>query len=435
MLQMDFLIVTVALPQIQAELGFTAAGLSWVPNAFALAFGGLLLLGGKLGDLFGRVRMFRIGLAVFVAASLMGGLAQNQAMLIAARVLQGIGGAVAAPSVLALVTTLARTDAERARGLSLFIAVSSIGASAGLILGGALTEVASWRWSLLINVPVGIVVVLLIGRLVEETSRAKVRLDVGGALACTVASAALVYGFIDAAEHGWGAVGAIAGFVAAAVTGTMFFRLQQVRTDPLFDLNLLRHRNRGGGLIVMAGIVGMHFATLFLLAQYFQRILGFGPLLAGLAYLPLTATVFCITHFVPALLERFGPRTLLVGGSLAVAASLFGFATIGASSSYWSGVLPALILHSVGIALVFAPGTVVIMEGIPEEQAGAASGLLQMDQQIGGALGIAVIASAYAATAVPGDFATGLPAAFCLAGCVGLVTAAVAARLVRARNR
>jgi MFS family permease len=199
MLQMDFLIVTVALPQIQADLGFSAAGLSWVPNAFALAFGGLLLLGGRLGDLLGRVRAFQMGIALFVGASLLGGLAQSQALLVAARVLQGAGSALAAPSVLALIAGLARDEAERNRGMSLFIAVSSIGASAGLVLGGALTELASWRWSLLINVPIGLVVVAVIGRLVAETPRAKARLDVVGALTATLASTALVHAFVAAA--------------------------------------------------------------------------------------------------------------------------------------------------------------------------------------------------------------------------------------------
>jgi MFS family permease len=204
MLTMDFLIVIVALPRIQAELGFSPAELSWVPNGFALALGGLLLLGGRLGDLFGQVRAFRLGLAVFVVASLIGGLAQTSAVLIFARVLQGVGAALAAPSVLALVMVMARDEAERARGMSLFIAVSSIGASAGLILGGVLTDFLSWRWSLLINVPVGIIVVFLIGRLVTETAVKSARLDVGGAFTATFGSVAVVYGFIHAAEAGWG---------------------------------------------------------------------------------------------------------------------------------------------------------------------------------------------------------------------------------------
>lgn len=223
MLQMDFLIVMVALPQIQMDLGFSAATLSWVPNAFALAFGGLLLLGGRLGDAFGRVRAFQLGLAVFVLASLLGGLAQSPLTLIVARVLQGVGAAVAAPSVLALVTNLARNEQERNRGMALFITVSSIGASAGLILGGALTEYLSWRWSLLINVPIGALVLLMIGRLVVETPRAPSTFDISGALTATMGSIALVFGFISAAEHGWTDAATLPSFVIAIALLTTFF--------------------------------------------------------------------------------------------------------------------------------------------------------------------------------------------------------------------
>ncbi|CAN5412574.1 hypothetical protein BH10PSE15_BH10PSE15_10220 [soil metagenome] len=206
MLAMDFLIVVVALPRIQADLGFSAAGLTWVPNAFGLAFGGLLLLGGRLGDMIGQVRAFRIGLTVFVVASLIGGLAHLPSILIAARVVQGVDAALAAPSVLALVMVMARDETERARGLSLFTALSSIGASAGLILGGVLTDFLSWRWALLINVPVGIAVITAIGRLVAETHPKPARVDVACALTATFGSVALVYGFISAARRlpsGW----------------------------------------------------------------------------------------------------------------------------------------------------------------------------------------------------------------------------------------
>src|ERR1700712_5360926 len=227
MLAMDFLIVVVALPRIQQDLGFSAAALTWVPNAFGVAFGGLLLLGGRLGDIMGQVRAFRIGLTIFIVASLLGGLAQLPSILIAARVLQGIGAALAAPSVLALVMVMARDEAEKARGLSLFTAVSSIGASAGLILGGILTDFLSWRWALLINVPVGIVVVMAIGRLVAETHPKPERLDVAGALTATLGSVALVYGFISAADNGWAYAGTVLSFVAAVALFVVFMRTEK----------------------------------------------------------------------------------------------------------------------------------------------------------------------------------------------------------------
>ena len=433
MFAMDLLIVVVALPRIQHDLGFNPASLSWVLNAFGLAFGGLLLLGGRLGDMLGQVRAFRIGLAVFVFGSLLGGLAQTPGVLIAARVLQGAGAALAGPSVLALVMVMARNAAEQARGMSLFIAVSSVGASAGLILGGVLTEYLSWRWALLINVPVGIIVLLTIGRLVAETVPKPARLDVVGAVSATLASVALVYGFISAADHGWSAAGTLLSFALVLPMLVLFIRVQRSHREPLLDLHLLRDRSRTGGLLVMALIVGMHFSLLFMLVQYLQRIMGYTPLMAGFAYLPLTATVFAISHVVPRLIVRFGARVLLATGSVLVAASLAGFALLGSDASYFPAVLLPLLIHAVGIALVFAPGTVAIMHGVPDEHAGAASGLLQMDQQIGGALGIAVITSIHMLTGVPGQYAAGLPAAFGAGAAIALVAAGIAWGAVRGR--
>ena len=435
MFAMDLLIVVVALPRIQHDLGFQPASLTWVLNAFGLAFGGLLLLGGRLGDMLGQLRAFRTGIAVFVLASLLGGLAGTPALLVTARVLQGIGAALAGPSVLALVMALARTSQEQARGMALFIAVSSIGASAGLMLGGVLTEFVSWRWALLINVPVGTVVMLAIGRLVKDTVPTPARLDIVGAVTATLGSVALVYGFISAAEHGWRSVSTLAAFAVTVPLFLAFIRTERRHPEPLLNLHLLRDRSRVGGLGVMALIVGVHFAVLFMLVQYFQRVLGYAPMVAGLAYLPLTATVFAISHFVPRLLVRFGARLLLVTGSVLVASSLMGFALLDAHHGYAAGVLLPLLVHAAGIALVFAPGTVAVMEGVPEDYAGAASGLLQIDQQIGGALGIAVMASIQAFAGVPGQFMSGLPAAFAGGAVIAMVAALVAWRLVRARVR
>lgn len=433
MLQMDFLIVIVALPRIQQDLGFSAATLSWVPNAFALAFGGLLLFGGRLGDMIGQVRAFRLGLAIFVIASLIGGIAQTPLVLILARVLQGIGAALAGPSVLALVTVMARNDAERARGMALFIAVSSIGASAGLILGGALTDFLSWRWSLLINVPFGLVVIALINRLVEETRPKPSRLDIAGTVTATLGSVALVYGFIHAAENGWATIGSALSLTGAIVFFAAFYRIEANHEAPLLDLNLLRAQSRLAALIVMALIVGMHFSLLFMLVQYLQKVLNLSPLMAGLAYVPLTATVFIISHFIPASINKTGPRPLLVVGSLLVAVSLFLFAGLDSSSDYFPHVLVPILIHAAGIALVFAPGTMTIMQGVPIEQAGTASGLLQMDQQIGGAVGIALIAAVYTMGAKPDEFIPGMPLAFYAAGFIALLSALVAL-LVRAKS-
>jgi len=426
MLAMDFLIVVVSLNDIQSDLGFTSAGLSWIPNAFGLAFGGLLLLGGRLGDMIGQVKAFRIGVAIFVLASLAGGVAMSPSMLIAARIFQGAGAALAAPSVLALVTILAQNEEEKNRGLSLFIAVSSIGASLGLILGGALTAYLSWRWSLFINVPVGAIAFSVIATLVPETEKAKGKVDVMGALTGALGSSALVFGFISAGEDGWAANATISGFSSAVLLCYIFIRIQSTIAVPLVRPNLVKSRQRRGGLAVKALIVGMHFAVLFLILQYFQQVLGYNPLLAGCAYLPLTAVVFIISSFVPALVEKFGIRFLLVAGCILVAASLVGFSVLDAESSYVQDVIPSLLLHSIGIALVFAPGSIAILDGVEDQDAGVMSGILQIGEQIGGAVGIAAITSIYMANLSPGDFSSGLHAAFLAASGISVLAAVIA---------
>jgi EmrB/QacA subfamily drug resistance transporter len=428
MLAMDLMIVVVALPRIQQDLGFSAAGLTWVPNAFGVAFGGLLLLGGRLGDMIGHVRAFRVGLIVFVGASLFGGMAHLQSILIAAHVVQGIGAALAAPSVLALVMVMARDEAEQANGLSLFITVSAAGASAGLILGGVLTDFLSWRWALLINVPVGTPVLIAIGHLLAETHPQRARLDVIGALTATIGSGTLTYGFISAANNGWMATAMVSSFVIAVILFTLFVRTERSDPAPLLDLSLLQNGSRLAALAVMPLIVGMHFAMLFMLVLYLQRVLGWTPLGAGLGYLPLTLTVSMISRFAPRLITRFGARALLVAGSVIVAISMMGLALLTADSRYFPAVLIPLLIHAVGIAFVFAPGSVAIMHGVPEEHAGTASGLLQMDQQIGGAVGIAVITSIYAPAAIPERFVSGLPLAFVGGALVALIAAIFAWR-------
>jgi EmrB/QacA subfamily drug resistance transporter len=426
MLAMDFLIVIVSLKNIQVDLGFASADLSWIPNAFALAFGGLLLLGGRLGDMIGQVKAFQIGLAIFVIASLSGGLASSPSILILARIFQGIGSALAAPSVLALITILARNEEEKNRGLSLFVAVSTIGASLGLILGGALTVYTSWRWSLLINVPVGALALGSIIFLVPETSKVKGKIDFLGALTGTFGSAALVFGFISAGEYGWTSFTTAISFIGAVLLIMLFVWIEGKVAEPLLKLSILGPTKRRGGLIVMAIIVGMHFAALFLVLQYYQEVLGYNPLLAGVAYLPLTTTVFIISNFVPRLVKKFGTRILLISGSILVASSFIGFSKLTGNSTYFGDVLLPLFLHSVGIALVFTPGSIVVLDGVDSHDAGVASGILQISQQIGGAIGIAAIMSVYSANLIPDDFSSGLSAAFLVAAVISLTGTFVA---------
>jgi EmrB/QacA subfamily drug resistance transporter len=425
MLQMDFLIVIVSLKNIQADLGFTASMLSWIPNAFALAFGGLLLLGGKIGDMIGQVKAFRTGVAIFVIGSFAGGIAPSPEVLIAARVIQGIGSALAGPSVLALITILARNEEEKNRGLSLFIAISSIGASVGLILGGALTEFLSWRWSLLINVPVGALTLAAIGFLVPETTKVKGKIDLAGAATGVLGSTATVYGFISAAEFGWSSLVTIGSFIGAILLLALFIKIESMVSEPLLKLSILRSKPRQGGLIVMAAIIGMHCATLFLVLQYLQQVLGYNSLLAGFAYLPLPATIFLVSSFVPGLVTKYGNRSLIIIGCILVAVSLVGFSRLTGQSAYVGDLLMPLLVHSIGVSLVLTPASIVVLEGINNQDAGVASGVLQVSQQIGGAIGIAAIVSVYTANVIPHDFSSGLGTAFITASGISLLAAIV----------
>jgi EmrB/QacA subfamily drug resistance transporter len=411
MLQLDAQVMTVALPAVQAELGFTAASLSWVPNAYALAFGGLILLGGRLGDAFGRVRVFTVGTGVFMVGSLIGGLAVDPIMLVAARVLQGIGAAVAAPSVLALIATMARDEVARAKGLALFTVTSAIGSSVGLILGGLLTDLASWRWGLLINVPVGVVVIATVARLVNESDRRRTQaFDVPGAIFASLASAGIVWAFIYAGESGWGSVGTVLFFALAVILIAVLVVIERRSANPLVAVQLLKHTPRVGSLINMGLIVGANAAMLFFIVQFLQRVLDFGPLLAGLAFLPLTATVFIVTRWVPGVVARFGARIPLVIGGVLVAASFLLWTPLNENASYVAVVVP-LIIHALGVALIFTAGTLTAMDAVPENDTGSASGLLQMAQQVGGSVGIAVAVSVYATGAIEGQFIPGFAGA------------------------
>jgi len=427
MLTLDAQVMTVALPTIRDDLGFTPAQLSWVPNGYAVTFGGLILLGGRLGDAFGRVRVFLLGTALFVAASLVGGLAFDPVMLIGARVAQGVGAAVAAPSVLALIATMARNDGERARGLAYFTAISAIGASAGLILGGVLTDLASWRWGLLINAPIGLVVMIVVGRLVKDgPAHATGGFDVLGGLLATLGSVSLVWSFIFAADHGWSSPSTILFLVAAAGLITALVVVERRSRSPLIAVHLLRSGPRVAALVNMGLVLGAHFAMLFFIPQYLQRVLDFSPLQAGFAFLPMTVTIFVVTSWVPDWVVRFGPRPLLVLGGILMTASFVLWSPLDGSSGY-VGVLVPLLVHAVGAALIFTSGTLVAMDQVPDADAGSGSGMLQMVQQIGGSLGIAITVSVYAAGAVDDQFVPGLRAAILTAGGLAALATLVAA--------
>lgn len=435
MLILDMTVVNVALPLLKTDLGFSAANLSWVLNAYALAFGGLLLFGGRLGDVIGRLRSFEIGVTVFSVASLLGGLAQDPAMLVASRALQGVGAAIAAPSVLALIVAGAPTEAARNRGLALFSAVSSAGASIGLILGGALTGYASWRWALIINVPIGLIAVLLVRRFVPETNREPGHFDVLGAITATAGSVALVYGFISVADHGWTSPVTISAFVVAAALLSSFAAVERQARQPLLLPSLLQARSRVAALTTMMLFIGVQMALFFLMVQFMQRTLGLGAFRSGLAFLPLSLAIFAVSRVTPRLVARFGPWPLITAGSTLGLISVAWLRELSTTSTYWADVAVPLLINGIGAGLAFMPITVVVLSKVDDRHTGTAAGMLQTTQQIGGALGLAVIVSVYASYAVPGEFIPGVREALDTASIFGLLAVLVAGTMAARQLR
>jgi EmrB/QacA subfamily drug resistance transporter len=433
MVVLDATVVFVALPKIQHNLHFSPTGLSWVTNAYSLAFGGLLLLGGRTGDLLGRRRVFVAGIALFTLASLVGGFATSAAWLLTARAVQGAGGALAAPSALALIATNFPEGPERNRALSIFSAVSSAGASVGLILGGTLTEWVSWRWVLFINVPVGAVVVLLAPSVLQETERHRGRLDVAGALTSVGGMVALVYGFIRAADAGWSDGTTLTAFAAGAVLLAAFVTVESRAEQPVVPLRLFADRARSGAYVNMLFIAAAMFGMFFFIVQFLQNSLGLTPLKAGLAFLPMTGLLFTIARLAPRLVPRFGPRRLILTGLPLIGAGTLWLTRLSPGSGYASNVLGPILLFGLGAGLVFLPLTLTILSGVRPEDSGAASGMLQTMQQVGGALGMAVLVSVYGTASRHGGLAHGVSAAFTVGTAFLVVALLVSAVAVRPR--
>lgn len=397
MLILDVSVVITALPKIQSTLGFSPAGLSWVQNAYTLAFGGLLLLGARAGDILGRRRVFVAGIALFTAASLLGGLAQSDVWLLAARTAQGIGAAVAAPSTLALLTLTYREGRERTRALSFYSAVSGGGASVGLVVGGMLTSWASWRWGLFINVPIGAALIWLAPRYLPETERRTGRFDLTGAATSTLGMTALVYGFVRAASNGWSDRGTVGSF-AAAVLLLAAFALTELRAEqPITPLHLFASRERSGAYAARILVVGGMFGTFFFLTQFFQDVAGFSPLQAGLAFLPQSLVVFAMLLVVPWIMRRVGTTPLLVGGLVTALAGMAWLSRLSGGTSYFPHIAVPMVLLGIGLGAVFIPLTAAGLAGVPANDAGAASGLVNVAHQLGGSVGLGVLVSVFAA--------------------------------------
>ncbi|MEW2449349.1 MFS transporter [Streptomyces parvulus] len=395
MVVLDITIVNIALPHIQTSLGFSTEGLSWVVNAYTLTFGGLLLLGGRSGDILGRRRMFIIGVLLFVGASLLCGLAQNPWELLAARSLQGMGGAIASPTALALIATTFTEGPERNRAFGVFAAVSAGGGAVGLLAGGMLVEWLDWRWIFFVNVPIGLLIALATPRYIRESQRRPGRFDITGALTSTLGMVSLVYGFIRASEDGWRDTVTLVAFAVAVVLLVSFLLVERRSRQPITPLRMFRDRNRAGTYAMMLSLSAAIFGMFFFLTLYVQNVLGFGPLEAGLAFLPVSAVIAVGAGLASQLLPRTGPKPFMVAGGLLAAAGLSWLTLTDIDSTYAGSVLGPMLIFGFGMGMEFVSLTLMAVSGVAERESGAASGVLNATQQVGGSLGLSILVTTF----------------------------------------
>jgi EmrB/QacA subfamily drug resistance transporter len=398
MVVLDATIVNIALPSMGDYFHKSQTSMTWALNAYTLAFGGLLLLGGRSGDLLGRRRMFIIGLTMFSIGSFLGGIAANFPMLLAGRVVQGLGGAIASPTALSLVTTEFEEGPPRTRAFAVYAAVSGAGAALGLLLGGILTEYLTWRWVLFVNVPIGAALVAGAFLYLHESERHHGRFDFPGALLSVTGMLGVVYGFIHAASDGWANSTTIGTLVGAGILLIGFFAWELHAADPMLPMRVIIDRNRGGAYIVMlvfgAGMFGMfYFVTFFV-----QQVIGYSPLQAGLAFLPVSAVIGITSGAMMKLMPRFGPKPIILAGTIFVTAAMLWYARVNADSGYWDLFLPGMIIMAIGMGCIFVPLTTVAVARVRNTDAGVASAMLNVGQQVGGAIGLSVLATV-AATA------------------------------------
>ena len=391
MIVLDSSIMNIAIPSAKVDLGISDANQQWVITAYTLAFGSLLLLGGRIGDYMGRKKIFLVGLVGFAAASALGGIASTQGLLFASRALQGVFGALLAPAALAIISVTFTVPAERAKAFGVIGAISGGGAAIGLILGGTLTEFFSWRWCLGVNTPIAIVAALLAIKYVRESkAEGNNTYDIPGVFTATAGLFSLTYGFNEAATKGWSSSSTISFLVAAVVLLVIFVVIEMKVANPLMPLRVVTERNRGGSylgsLVVGAGL----FSMFLFLGLYLQVILGYTPLKSGFAFLPFTAGIIVFAGIASQLLPKVGPRPLMVPGLIAAGAGMLMISRITPETSYTTHVLPALLIMSSGMALVFIPLTSTSLHGVSSHDTGVASAMLNTSQQIGGSLGTAL---------------------------------------------
>jgi EmrB/QacA subfamily drug resistance transporter len=395
MIILDATVVNIALPHIQQGLHFSLTSLSWVLNAYTLTFGGLLLLGGRAGDILGRRRVFLAGISLFTIASLAGGLATSGGWLLAARAAQGMGGALASPAVLALIAGAFPEGRERTRALGVYAGVVTGGASLGLVLGGVITEWASWRWVLFVNVPIGIIVVLATPAFISESPRQPGHFDLAGALTSTTGMASLVYAFIRAAADGWSDRLTVGAFAAAAVLLGLFLAIETRARQPITPLSLFSDAGRAGSFAARLLLVAGMFGMFYFVTQFLQDVRGFSPLRTGFAFLPMTIALFAVSRAAPRLAGRFTPKWLIVAGLVPVIAGMTWLAQVSPGTGYLSGVAGPMLIFGIGMGVAFVPLTTVSLAGVRPEDSGAASSMVNVMQQVGGTLGLAILVTVF----------------------------------------
>ncbi len=396
MIVVDVTIVNVSLRHVQRALGFSGSGLEWVVNAYALTFGGLLLLGGRLGDLLGRRAVFIAGVLLFAGASLAGGFATSEAWLIATRVLQGAGAAVIAPTALSVLTTTFAEGASRNKAMGVYAAVSAAGNSVGLLLGGVLVMYASWRWVFFVNVPVGVLLAFLTPHVFTASKRLAGRFDLPGALTGPSSLALFVYAISRAATDSggvshWGDATTIAALAAGAVLLVVFLLIEGRSAHPLMDLGIFADRNRCGAYLIVLSVVTAMFGVFFFLTIFMQTVWGYTALRSGVAYLPMAVTVVLVATLSSRLVARLGARPLLLCGTLLVAVGMLWLSRLSAQGSYLGDALGPMLVLATGLGLTFPANNLTALAGTADRDAGLASSLLNIGQQIGGSIGLAVL--------------------------------------------
>src|SRR4051794_25544447 len=396
MVVLDGTIVNIALPSMGRYFDKSQTDMTWALNAYTLAFGGLLLLGGRMGDIFGRRRMFVLGLGLFTLGSLLAGIAANFPLLLAGRAVQGIGGAIASPTALSLITTEFEEGEARTKALGVYAAVSGAGAALGLLLGGILTNYLNWRWVLFVNVPIGIVLMMGAFLYVHESERLKGKFDFGGALLSVAGMVSTVYGFIHVAHSGWNNTETFVVFTAAILLLVGFVLYEAfVVTEPMMPMRIFENRNRAGAYLVMFVVGAGMFGMFYFITFFVQGVRDYSALKTGFAFLPVAFTIGIVSQIVARILGRVGIKPLLVTGTILITLSLLWFSTVDPASGYATKLLPGMLVLAVAMGCLFVPLTSAALSNVADTDAGLASALLNVGQQVGGALGLSVMATVF----------------------------------------